>query len=213
LEQKEIVPETLIDALKCRFGEHRVIDVPSTEGDFPLILLDLELKSPVTVLMTNGLSNFTMPVHEKHQDRAHIELYFCLPSYWSFEDLNDPNTNWVYSWIRRLANFVIEKNTWFGHGHTMPCGKEMQPLSATMKQNHFFLSDPMLLERELAPLNLGNKIVHFLAIIPIFPDEMDFKQGKGTFKFQQKLIQHGISEKLDDYRGTVLRSKWRLLSR
>jgi len=209
--EKEIVPSDLKSALEARFGSHRVAEFNSSVADFPLLLLNLELKSPVTVLMTNGLSNFTMPVHEKHQSKAHIELYFCLPSYWNFEDLNDPNANWIYTWIRRLANYVVEKNTWFGHGHTMPCGKEMNPLSATMKQNHFFLSEPMLLERELAPLNLENKTVHFLAIIPIFPDEMDFKQGKGTFKFQQKLIQHGITEKLDDYRGTVLRSKWRFL--
>jgi hypothetical protein len=209
--EKEIVPSDLKSALEARFGAHRVAEISSPEGEFPLLLLELELKSPVTVLMTNGLSNFTMPVHEKHQSKAHVELYFCLPSYWNFEDLNDPNANWIYTWIRRLANYVVEKNTWFGHGHTMPCGKEMNPLSATMKQNHFFLSEPMLLELELAPLNLENKTVHFLAIIPIFPDEMDFKQGKGTFKFQQKLIQHGITEKLDDYRGTVLRSKWRFL--
>ena len=211
MEQEEIVADTLITALKSRFGDHRVIEVPSSDGGFPLLMLDLELKSPVTVLMTNGLSNFTMPVHEKHQDKAHIELYFCLPSYWNFDDLNDPNANWIYFWIRRLASFVIEKNTWFGHGHTMSCGSEMKSLSATMKQNHFFLSDPILLERELSPLNVGDKTVHFLCIIPIFPDEMDYKQGKGTFKFQQKLIQHGITEKLDDYRGTVLRSKWRFI--
>jgi hypothetical protein len=49
-----------------------------------------------------------------------------------------------------------------------------------------------------------------LAIIPIFPDEMDYKQGKGTFKFLQKLSNQGVTEKLDDYRSTVLKSKWRL---
>jgi len=211
--EKEVVPMNLKSALEDRFGAHRVAEVSSNQGEFPLLFIDLELKSPVTVLMTHGLSNFTMPVHEKHLAKAHVELYFCLPSYWNFEDLNDPNANWIYAWVRRLANFVIEKNTWFGHGHTMPCGADMKPLSATMNQNHFFLSEPMLLERELAPLNVGEKTIHFLSIIPIFPDEMDFKQGKGTFKFQQKLIQHGVTEKLDDYRGTVLRSKWRLLKR
>jgi hypothetical protein len=211
--EKEIVPTDLKSALESRFGAYRVAEVGSSGEEFPLLMLDLELKSPVTVLMTHGLSNFTMPVHEKHQDKAHIELYFCLPSYWNFEDLNDPNANWIYIWIRRLAKFVIEKKTWFGHGHTMPCGAEMRQLSATMNQNHFFLSDPMLLEKELEPMIVGEKKIHFLSIIPIFPDEMDYKQGKGTFKFQQKLVQHGVTEKLDDYRGTVLRSKWRLLKR
>lgn len=207
--EEKITPSNFKAALEAHFGANRVSEVPSNDGEFPLLFLSLDLKSPVTVLMTNGLSNFTMPVHEKHLEKAHIELYFCLPNYWDLNNLNDSNTNWVYPWIRRLAQYVIEKNTWFGHGHTMPCGKEMQSLSATMKQNHFFLSEPMLLEKELAPIVIGEKQVHFLSIIPIFPDEMDYKQGKGTLKFQQKLIQHGITEKLDDYRGTVLRSKWR----
>jgi hypothetical protein len=208
--EKEISSGSLVSSLKSRFGEHNVCAVSSEEGLFPLLLINLELKSPVSVLMTHGLSDFTMPVHEKHSDKANIELYFCLPNYWNLKDPNDSNSNWVYRWISRLATYVIDKHTWFGHGHTMPCGKEMLPLSETMKQNHFFLSEPMLLEKELAPLDIGEKRVHFLSIIPIFPDEMDYKQGKGTLKFQQKLIQHGITEKLDDYRGTVLRSKWRL---
>lgn len=200
-------------ALINRFGEHRVQDVPVAEGEIPLLILDLELKSPVTVLMTNGLSDYRMPVPEKADGREYNELFFCLPSYWEWQDLDDPRMNWPFHWIKRLVKYVMEKNTWFGHGHTMPCGADMKPLSDTMQQNHFFLSDPVLLQNELSPLQVGERTVHFLGIIPIFPDEMDYKQGKGTFKFQEKLLQNGVTEKLDDYRGTILRSKWRLLNR
>ena len=200
-----------------RFGEHRVSTLATNEGEMPLLLLDLEpiqgRSGQVTVVMTNGLSNYTMPVPEKLSDRAHNELYFCLPSYWEWEDMTNPNMNWVFSWIQHLAAYVREKTSWFGHGHTMPCGKDMQALSATMQQNHFFLTDPILLEEELKPVEVSNKIIHFLAIVPIFPDEMDYKQGKGTLKLTQKLIQHNVNEKLDDYRSTVLKSKWRFFKR
>lgn len=198
------------DKLIERFGEHRVLEVPVNEGEIPLLILDLELKSPVNVLVTNGLRNYEMPVPEKMKGREFNELYFCLPSYWEWEDRQNPNTNWVFPWIQRLAKYVVENKTWFGHGHTMPCGKEMQSLSDTMKQNHFFLSDPMILKDELAPIEVDGKMVHFLGIIPIFEDEMDYKQGKGTFKFLQKLANAGITEKLDDFRSTSLKSKWRV---
>lgn len=200
-------------ALGNRFGEHRVQNVPVTEGDIPLLFLDLELKSPVTLIMTNGLSDYKMVTPEKVEGKEYNELYFCLPSYWEWEDLENPRMNWIFPWIQRLAKYVRENNTWFGNGHTMPCGNDMQSLSETMKQNHFLLSDPLLLEEELQPLIVEDKIINFLAIIPIYPDEMDYKQGKGTFKFVQKLRQHGITEKLDDFRGTVLKSKWRLIRR
>lgn len=197
----------LKQALINRFGEHRVHDAPFFEG-IPLLILDLELRTPVTVVMTNGLSNYQMPVPEKWEDRAFNELYFCLPSYWEWEDLGNPNTNWVFDWLQKLAAYVVEKETWFGHGHTMPCGKEMKPLSSTMKQNHFFLSDPMLLIDELAPVSVDDKTIRFLSVIPIFKDEMDYKQHKSTFKFVQKMDNAGITEKLDDFRSSVLKRRW-----
>ena len=197
-------------ALEIRFGSHRVSDLPVKEGELPLLILDLELKSPVTVVVTNGLHNYFMPVHEKLKGREHNELYFCLPSYWEWEDLDNPRTNWVFHWIQRLAKYVVEKETWFAHGHTMPCGAEKLPLSPTMKQNFFLLSDPLLLEREMGELKLGDKTVHFLSIIPIFKNEMEYKQSRGTFKFMQKLENKGVTEKLDDFRYSVMKNKWRL---
>lgn len=203
----------LHSALAQRFGEHRVSELPVKEGEMPLLLLDLELNSPVTILMTDGLSNYTMPIPEKMKGREHNELYFCLPSYWEWDDLENPNMNWIFTWIQKLSKFAIDKKTWFGHGHTMQCGSDMAPLSPTMQQNHFFLTDPMLLEKELEPIEINGKEIHFLSIIPIYGEEMDYKQGKGTAKFQQKLRNSGITEKLDDFRGSVLKSKWRFFKR
>jgi hypothetical protein len=77
-----------------------------------------------------------------------------------------------------------------------------------MKQNHFFISRPLYLEEELKPLIIDEKTVHFWALIPIFGDEMDYKQSKGTEKFRKKLISKGISEKLDEYRQSSLRNRW-----
>lgn len=203
------VNSDLHKALAARFGEHRVSEIPVLEGEMPLLMLDLELKSPVTIIMTNGLRSYIMPVPEKWHDYEHVELYFCLPSYWEWDAINNPQMNWIYPWIQRLSNHVIQKKTWFGHGHTMPCGAEMKPLSATMKQDHFFLSLPILLEEELKPIVLEDKTVNFLAIIPIFKNELDYKHQKGTLKFLQKMKGSGVSEKLDDYRTSITRGRWR----
>lgn len=198
------------EELAKRFGAHRVMDVPTAEGEMPLIMLDLELRSPVSVLMTNGLSDYKMPVPEKVEGREYNELFFCLPSYWEWEDMDNPRTNWIFHWIQRLSKHVVEKNTWFGHGHTMPCGANMESLSETMTQNHFFLSDPILLENELAPITVDGREIYFLGIIPIFSDEMDYKQSKGTFKLLQKLRNKGVTEQLDDFRATILKRNWKL---
>jgi hypothetical protein len=196
-----------------RFGEHfvRQIEVNSTE--MPLLLVTLNFDNQLRILITNGLSDFKMEVPEKVVGREFNEIYFCLPSYWDVNDRENSNMNWIFDWIQRLAKHVVSKNTWFGHGHTIPCGNPFKALSSTMKQNHFFLSDTMLLTDELNPVELEDKTVYLLSIIPIFEEEMDYKQGKGTLKLSQRLMNHGITEKLDDYRGTVLRSKWKFLGK
>jgi hypothetical protein len=196
-----------------RFGEKMVSEIPVKEGEIPLLLVKTTSKSPVTVLMTNGLSDYKMPVPDKWKAFEFNELYFCLPGYWQIQDRDNPLMNWVFPWIQRLTKFVLETETWFGHGHTMPCGAEKKSLSLTMKQNHFFLSNPILLEKELEAVNISDRKVHFLAIIPIFKNEMDYKQRKGTIKFLQSLNNKGITEKMDDFRISVKSSKWSLFKK
>lgn len=197
-------------ALEKRFGEHRVQEMQSGREEYSLLLLDLELRSPVTVLMTNGLSSFKMNVPEKYSGREYCEIYFCLPNYWEWEDALNPRMNWPFEWIKKLANHMIDKETWYGHGHTFPVGKEGQPLSESMKQDFLILLDPILLNNELAPLILGKKTIHFLSITPLFKKEFEYKQARGTFKLLQKFNMKGITENLDDFRGSVLQSKWTL---
>ena len=62
----------------------------------------------------------------------------------------------------------------------------------------------------MSPIQLEEKEIHFLSIIPLFQDEMDYKQSQGTLKFSQKLNNNGITEKLDDFRGSAMKRKWRL---
>ena len=199
------------NALANRFGDHRVHELPVSEGQIPLLILDLELATPVNVLVTNGLREKRMNVPERETGKEHIELFFCLPSYWEWDDLNNPNTNWVYEVIQRLSAYLLENDdAWFGNGHTMNARKDGSSLSSTMKQDHLILLNPLLLEEAMAPIQVGDMEVNFLSIVPIFSDEWDYKQSKGTVKFVRKLINKGVSEKLDDFRTSVLRSKWRI---
>lgn len=200
------------EALTQRFGSEYCQQITPNIGAMELALVHLP-KKHCTLLVTTGLSNYKMPVHEKEVGNEHNELYFCLPSYWDVNATELATMNWVFEWINRLAHFVVEKNTWFGHGHTMPCGKDKKELSPTMKQNHFFLSRPIYLKDELLPIELPDYTVQFLAIIPVFEKEVEYKLHRGTHKFMDKLNTQGVNEKLDDYRGSVLKSKWRMIRR
>jgi hypothetical protein len=197
-------------ALIDRFGEDKVKELNSSLQEIGLLLIDLDSERRVQVLVTNGFSNYEMPVPEKLNTRRRAELYFCLPSYWDLNDKENQNATWVFDWILRIANYAKEKNTWIGSGHTFSAGSEGGSISGTMKQDHFILLDPVLLAEELVPLEREEEVLHFLAIVPIFSDEWDYKQGKGTLKLTRKLLAKGVTEKLDDFRTTVLKSKWRI---
>jgi hypothetical protein len=200
----------LTDECIKRFGEHRVSTIfPKKDEEIDLIVLDLELKSPIKVLMTNGLSNYTMPVPEKRMEQSNCELVVCLPSYWEIDN-PDERFQWPFLWMHKLANHLIEKQTWYGHGHTFSNGNPPRGLSESMLQNHLMLVDPIALEEQLSPITVKEKTIHFLALVPIFENEFDFKSAKGTFKFLRKYRAKNYDEVLDDFRESCLKSRLKL---
>jgi hypothetical protein len=192
--------------LNDRFGAENIeIIEPKIEGNFPLIQIKHHKRSNITIVMTDGLRDFDMPVPEKLAGRGNIELYFCLPNYW---EINAPDNRWIFDWLQRLAIYAVEKRVFFAHGHTVPNHNPAVAFSNTMNEKYLLLLDPEYLKNEMTPIMLDDKTVHFLAITPIFEDEMDYKMGKGTNKLQKKLLLKGITELLDDYRSTALKTRW-----
>lgn len=201
----------LIEVLQAKFGQERVaIIYPVKDDEIELLEIKLNLRTPVTLIMTHGLSNYNMPVPEKLADRAHNEIYFCLPSYWEYPS-KEPQFQWPFEWIQKLAKHVVEKDTWYAHAHTFSNGNPSKPLSSTMKQEYLLLSDPVLLEDSLQPVKLKSGItVNFLAVIPIYDNELSYKNAKGMFKFMKKFRGKNGDEKLDDFRESCLKSRFRL---
>lgn len=201
--------QTLQEAFQHHFGLDRVQFIPGNETDIDTCTIQSKERKGVTFYTTVGLSNYTQPATEKNKAVNHVELVFCLPSYW---DLNDPNPKmqWVKTWLQKLAKHLIEKETWYGEGHTFPNGNPIEPISETMKQKYLMLVSPAQFENELTPLTFNDKTVHFFCIMPLFEDEFDYKMSKGTFKLRKKLNDRGVSELLDDFRMTGLKNKWRI---
>ncbi len=199
----------MIEELKSRFGQDAVKRFKKIDDNLELLLIELKTISPTVILLTHGLAAYEMPVHEKYTGREYNELFFCLPSYWDINEEENSNRNWPIAWLIKLANHVREKNAWFGPGHTIQCYPDFAPISSMLSQNHFLLVDPILLKKEMASIIEEGKEIHFLGIVPIYGDEMDFKQAKGTAKLLQKLENKKVNEKLDDWRENVLKSRWK----
>jgi len=199
------------EELSARLGAENVSVYRKMSDSLEILLLKLEINNtPTSVLLTNGLSTYEMPVHEKYKGREYNELFFCFPQYWDLNEIENLNRNWPVKWLEKLYNHVTENGKWFGPGHTIQCYKDYQSLSETMKENHLMLIDPVFLKKEMEPLLTLDKTIYFLAVMPIYGDEMDFKQAKGTNKLLSKFLNKNYTENLDDFRETVLKSRMKL---
>ena len=196
----------LLEALKTQFSPTKISEI-SHNGEL-YFLLDLKQEKGVQVLITSDFQEYQMPIPEKLKGYEFGQLYFCIPEYWDLTDPENPEIRWLFEWLNRITTYTINNNTWLGDGHTYNCTKHGKQLSTTIRQDHLFISNPIFLEDELTPVELEDKTIHFWALIPIFGDEMDYKQGKGTVKLKKKFLIKGITEKLDEYRQTSLKTRW-----
>lgn len=200
----------LKSVLQARFGDHRVKDYPIKDEDYiDLLKIEVELKFPLRIIATNGLSSYSMPVPERYQGKERVELLFCLPGYWDLEDHDNYNMTWPLEVIQKLTKNVIENETWYGPGHTIANGNPADSISETMKQDYFLLSDPIVLEDLFLPVIVNGEKVHFLAIIPIYHQEFERKQHQGYPKWIKKFRLRNGNEILDDYRKSIYKSRWR----
>lgn len=198
----------LEQALKERFGARAVERKANPlHPEQELFFLYLELSVPLTIVMTATLHEYDMPVLPLWKGREHNEIFFCLPAYWDYENPKNENANWIFDWLFRLQNFALERNTWFGPGHTIAAGNPPQPVSPLVRMDHFFFIDPIFTKEVMQPVELNDMTVYFLAVMPIFEEELDYKTVKGTGKTLKKMVARKIDERLDDYRSSFMASR------
>lgn len=194
----------LVEKIKNTFNTTDSIEVYKNElYNFAVHILKPTKKNPYHIVFTSGLSNYTQNVSDKYQEFKHIELYFCLPEYWKIET-DTPEFNWPLKWLNRIAEVPQKSNSWFGPGDTLPAGNPPKELSEKLKQNHFILAEPMLFREELTTVDLNDKSIKFLAIIPIYQKEIDFKLRNSAKVFMSKYQFKNHNELVDNYRETTV---------
>ena len=194
----------LVDKIKNTFNTTDSNEVFKNETyNFSIHILKPTRKNPYHIVFTSGLSDFAQNVSDKFPEFKHIELYFCLPDYWKIDN-KSPEHNWPIKWLNRIAEVPQKNNSWFGPGDTLPAGNPPEELSDKLKQNHFILAEPMLFSEELTTVNLNDKSIKFLAIIPIYQKEIDFKLRNSAKVFMSKYQFKNHNELVDNYRETTV---------
>src|SRR5262249_30647775 len=139
-------------------------------------------------------------------DSPYAELLLCLPASWRFDEKAQEKERYSFplDWLRLMARFPFDADTYLGNGHTLPNGDPPEPLAPASKLCCLLIRDPVTAPNEFRTLHLKKKTIRFYAIVPLYEDEMRYKLAKDYEAFDRLLRQKAVTELLDVKRPSVL---------
>jgi hypothetical protein len=155
--------------------------------------------------ITSGMSDQPMTVPEGAEAFDRAELMLCLPASWKVDEdafKNDENY-WPIWWLKRLARFPHEYQTWLGWGHTVPNGDPPRPFTKSTDLCCMLLLQPVLTPEAFSQLHVRGTTINFYAVLPLYAEEMQLKLNAGTNALLDLFDEHGVTEVLEVDRPNV----------
>jgi hypothetical protein len=137
---------------------------------------------PYVTLFTTGMSEQPMTVPDGAEEYSRVELYIQLPADWKYRDYEDPNWGWPQHWLRSMAQYPQQHDTWLGGPVTLVANEEPpQPLAPNTK-----FTTLLLLADQSLVTDDGKKIWLY-RMTPLYTEE------------RQLEIEHGIPALLNAF--------------
>jgi hypothetical protein len=173
----------------------------------PTIHVDIHVVEPTEgrnfiTLITSGMSDKPM-IKAPLSDFRFAELVIALPVHWEINEASvfDENYYWPIRALKYLARFPHELNTWLWAEHTISNGNPPQPFADSTRMDCMLLSSPILFDKRFLKLKITDyKTIHFLSLIPLYPEEARFKLERGIDALYTLFEENGVSELLDPQR-------------
>lgn len=165
------------------------------------------------VLVTCGMSSNPMNTPKKIEGDEYAELLVLLPPDWKLgpEDFKNEEYYWPVRQLIMLARYPHEHKKWFSYGHTMPNGYPPQPFAANTTMNAILLFPSISMGSDFFSLSMDDrKTVNFYSLVPLYQEEVDFQQKRGTDALIDKFEREGISDVIDIGRKNTCLKKFGL---
>lgn len=197
----------MINVIKNRIDKEGVGNVQSLvwKGDNYLLITGENIDG--TLLVTQGLSEFDMPVPENYKEEKNIECYFLIPKYWDLNSTENPHFEWLLATLKKIKEH-IKNNQWVVSGHTfnipdLPEGKLKDAAFSSL-----LVVSPIETKILSNPIEFNTKKIIFRALVPVFKDEKDYNEARGLHKLLKIFLDKNISEKIDEFRFTSVRHRF-----
>jgi hypothetical protein len=170
-----------------------------------LVHVDVHVVEPTpernySTLVTSGMSDRPMSAPEEYPELRHAELVVCLPPAWPLNEraFQDERNYWPVRWLKILARLPHEYGTWLYASHTVPNGDPPEPFADNTELCCALLLKPVLFGDDFLTLEVNPaKTIHFLSLVPLYREEMDFKLRNGLDPLLERLGEACVTELLD----------------
>ncbi len=199
----------LVSAMCAEFGEvsqlalQEIVPVDD-EVHIAVHVIRPSEKHAYVTLFTTGMSDKAMAVPQGQEEFQHAELVIHLPATWQLPGDSDwsDEYGWPISWLRQLAYYPHQANTWLGGRYTIISnGEPPSPFAANTQHSC------MLLIADFAnwsPVEISrDKRVHFYTLVPLYAEERDYGSQHGVLELLRRFDQHDVASIVDVSRVNV----------
>ena len=184
----------IFDYVRRHLGEPNPLALHSVVPADPDIALYCVFCASEVVLFTVGMSDRPMNTPPGFEHARHAELMIHLPDGWSVDTESleiDPELQWPFQWLLRLARQPFETEDWIGHpAGIIANGEPPEPLYPDSAMTCWLAVEGA---RQMDPLELPDRQILFYHVVPITTAERDFERREGTKALLMALDQAGIS--------------------
>lgn len=156
-------------------------------------------EQPFYKLVTMGAGAYSMKVPEQmaKYNLSHAEYVIYLPKDWNVGG-SEINDFWPIKLLKDTARLPIWCDTWLCYGHTTQADEEGTAYAPNTGFNSIVL-DFAENEKGEVRLNMSSgKVINFYEIIPLYPEELNFKMANDADALFEKFKEKGISFKVVD---------------
>ncbi|MDQ1091051.1 hypothetical protein QE400_000464 [Xanthomonas sacchari] len=171
---------------------------------------------PYLRLVTSGMSDLPMAVPEGvdvPRFPRFMELLLTLPPDWpiAYEDFQDERHYWPVRLLKTLARLPHKYDTWLGYGHTVPNGRPAEPYAPGVGFDGVIVLPPVSTPEAFAELVVdADKTIVFMALVPLYPEEMALKLKQGAEALLDRFDAKGLQDVIDPARPNVARKRFGL---
>lgn len=166
---------------------------------------------PYIRLVTSGMSDLPMSVPGDDDTPRYLELVATLPGDWKLDQASfeDERWYWPVRLIKQLARFPHKYGTWLGWGHSMPNGDPPEPYADDTALCGVVLLPSVTVPEDFDTLRIdADKRIHFLAVVPVYREEMELKLRKGSDALLERFGKHDLSDIIDPQRVNVAKKRF-----